>query len=333
MNVQLLKYITTLAILLALFVVTLGAYTRLTDAGLGCPDWPGCYGHMVLPKGQDALASAQGVFPETKLETHKAWTEMAHRYVAGSLGLLILVIWGMSFILFRRARAIPIGIPSFLIGLVVFQAMLGMWTVTLKLLPIVVMGHLLGGMLIFASLCYYRWQISIKQPISLSGLRPWILLTTVVVFIQIALGGWVSSNYAGIACYGFPTCNGIWWPTLYLKEAFNLLPIGDNYQGGLLNIDARITIQFVHRLGAIVTALMVFGVAGALYKKAKATIVKSVALVAIASVILQIILGIINVVYILPLWAAVAHNGVAAILFATMLSLVYLTKGDKVYVS
>ena len=245
----------TIAVLLALFVVMLGAYTRLTDAGLGCPDWPGCYGKMVLPGADAGLQEAQSKFPQIPIESRKAWTEMAHRYAAGTLGLLIFFI---AFSVLRKrfqGVQLPWHLPAALLILVVFQAALGMWTVTLNLLPVVVMGHLLGGILIFACLSRFRLQMSSLVGQDLPQWRPWLILGACIVFFQIALGGWVSSNYAGISCIGFPMCNGVWFPELHFARGFNLFsPVGANYQGGLLDNEVRVTIQFIHRIGAVLTA-------------------------------------------------------------------------------
>lgn len=319
-----LSHMITFAVILALLVVMLGAYTRLTNAGLGCPDWPGCYGQMVLPKGGTALQSAQQQFPLIPLETGKAWTEMIHRYAAGTLALLIFII-GAGLI--RRGSS-QIKLPVILIVLVFFQSMLGMWTVTLKLLPIVVMAHLIGGMLIFAGLCQLRLRVSSVRPVLLPTLRPWVLIGVLLVILQIALGGWVSSNYAGIACIGFPRCNGQWLPALDFSQGFHLFSTpGLNYQGGLLDNEARVTIQFIHRIGAVLTASYTLILALVLMKKPKP--INRLAAAALLLIILQFMLGILNVVFLLPLWTSVAHNGVAGLLLATWMSLLYLTQGRE----
>ncbi len=326
------RYVVIFTVFLALFVVMLGAYTRLTDAGLGCPDWPGCYGHMVLPSAQNQLDSAQIRYPQIPIEARKAWTEMAHRYAAGMLGLLILFI--AVFTVFKRLKGftLPWKLPLLLILLVLFQAALGMWTVTLKLLPVVVMGHLLGGILIFACLCRLALQFSYEETQNLPKWRFWIWLGLILVFCQIALGGWVSSNYAGIACIGFPQCNGQWLPTLYFSKGFNLFtPVGANYQGGLLDNEIRMTIQFIHRLGAIVSATYILILSALLLKKVKNRPLRLCALLAILLVIVQFLLGVMNVVYLLPLWVAVAHNGVAALLMGLMTMMLYLSQGGFSY--
>ena len=328
MPMKLIRYIATLAMILALFVVMLGAYTRLTNAGLGCPDWPGCYGHMVLPSLPNERMSAQHNYPDMPIESRKAWTEMAHRYAAGTLAFLIFFI-GAAVLRFRRKGVfLPWGLPLILVFLVIFQAALGMWTVTLKLLPVVVMGHFLGGMLIFSSLCYFRLQLSEGITQNLAQWRVWMMLGIVIVFFQIALGGWVSSNYAGMACIGFPRCNAMWWPTFHFSKGFNLLsPVGVNYQGGLLDNNARVTIQLIHRLGALLTAGYVLTLSLLLLIRVKSKYIHRVAIFAIILVACQFSLGIANVLYMLPLWVAVAHNGVAALLLATMLSMYYLARG------
>ncbi|MDI1352428.1 MAG: COX15/CtaA family protein [bacterium] len=319
----------SVAVCLALFVVMLGAYTRLTDAGLGCPDWPGCYGKMVLPSAENQLHIAQNNYPQIPIEAKKAWTEMAHRYVAGILALLIFFI-GMG-VLYKRCKGKPLPwhLPLALLILVCFQAALGMWTVTLKLLPVVVMGHLLGGMLIFASLSRFRLQMSSLYGENFPQWRPWLRLAVVIVFCQIALGGWVSSNYAGISCIGFPQCNGQWFPHIYYVKGFNLFSVvGTNYQGGVLDTDVRVSIQFMHRIGAVVTALYLIILSLFILAKRPSRYLTIGAAITLLLVVMQFTLGILNVLYLLPLDIAVAHNGVAALLLATVFSMLHFTRGE-----
>ena len=322
----------SITVVVALCVVMLGAYTRLTNAGLGCPDWPGCYGHMVLPSNDKELNSAQSQFPDNPVEVTKAWTEMAHRYLAGSLALLIFATGFIFIIMHLKGRSlerISWQIPATLISLVLFQAALGMWTVTMKLLPVVVMGHLLGGILIFSLLARLRMQMSQVHPANMPACHFWVGLGVVIVFCQIALGGWVSANYAGIACIGFPTCNGSWIPHLQFSEGFNLLsPVGANYQGGVLDANARVTIQFIHRLGAVVTAGYIVSLSLWLLCRVNHRAIRLLAWLALLLVTTQFFLGIMNVMYLLPIKIAVAHNAVAAMLMATMLTMLYLTKKE-----
>ncbi len=332
MHNNLLRWPVTIAVLLSLFVVMLGAYTRLTNAGLGCPDWPGCYGRMVLPSNESRLTEAQTAYPEIPIESRKAWTEMAHRYAAGTLALLIFFIG--IYVFFRRAYGakLPWHLPLALFVLVIFQAALGMWTVTLKLLPVVVMGHLLGGILIVACLSRFRLQVSHINGRDLPQWRPWLRLAVIIIFFQIALGGWVSSNYAGISCIGFPMCNGVWIPDLHFAKGFNLFSsVGANYQGGLLDNEVRATIQFIHRVGAVLTALYILILSGLIIFKTNYNMLKNAAFVMGFLVLTQFVLGIMNVIYLLPIDIAVAHNGVAALLLATVFSTLHFTRGGQAH--
>jgi len=321
-----LRRVATFALLLSLMVVMLGAYTRLTHAGLGCPDWPGCYGRIVAPT---ELSNAQAQFPDVPIESRKAWTEMVHRYAAGTLVLLIILINLGVHRLNRVGQHIPRLLPFVLLALIAFQALLGMWTVTLKLLPLVVMGHLLGGILIFSGLSYFRMHLSTIRRVDNAQWRYWITGGMILVFCQIALGGWVSSNYAGVACIGFPQCNGQWLPTLNFSEGFNLfLPIGANYQGGVLDSVARVTIQFVHRLGAAVVVLYILSLSAWMWSRVRFAPLRIAAFFAGFLVLIQLMLGIMNVVYLLPLWVAVCHNGVAALLLGLLTTMRYMVSGE-----
>lgn len=311
------RRLVTITTLLSLVVVMVGAYTRLTASGLGCPDWPGCYGR-IAPMGMDLLQS------------QKAWTEMIHRYCAGLVGLFIAVINIAVFMGNRQRKKLPWRMPLFLLGLVVFQALLGMWTVTLRLVPWVVLGHLLGGVLIFASLVYLRLELSRYMSPADLRIKPWITLGIFIILGQIALGGWVSSNYAGIACIGFPTCNGSWWPSIDWTHAFNFfLPIGINYEGGVLESTARVGIQWIHRLGALVVFLYILSLSAYLLQKRYRSLHACVLTVLIL-VLMQCALGVINVVYQLPIIAAVLHNGCAAMLLATMFAMRYRVRREPV---
>ena len=211
--------------LLTLCVVVLGAYVRLSDAGLGCPDWPGCYGTLTVPQSEAALHHAQTVYPDSPVEHAKAWKEMIHRYFAGALGLLVLAI----FVLGWRARKqikVSVWLPTFLLALIMFQAALGMWTVTLLLKPAVVTAHLLGGM---STLAVLTWIAHRHLGVVSAGfeqastLRFWMRGALVILFLQIFLGGWTSTNYAALACTDFPTCHGVWMPEMDFSNAFHMI--------------------------------------------------------------------------------------------------------------
>lgn len=321
-----------LAACLAFLVVILGAYTRLTDAGLGCPDWPGCYGQLVVPQSHEALARAQMHFPGQLVEPSKAWAEMTHRYIAGSLGLLILflALWAT----YRRQRGQqPLIIPWILVGLVCFQALLGKWTVTLLLLPLVVMGHLLGGMTILACLWWLGLRCLLRPDVKETTrtteifyrkVLPWAILSLAIVFVQIALGGWTGANYAALACPDFPYCQGKWLPTWDFSAAMNFFhPVGINYEGGVLNSVARMTINTLHRLGAVVTGLAIFILGVTCISQRHSSRLHGLGLLLMVILITQMTLGIMNITHLLPLPVAVLHNAFGALLLISTLTVCY----------
>jgi len=322
-----------LATLLALIVVMLGAYTRLSDAGLGCPDWPGCYGHLTVPNTPAEIKQVAAKFPGQIVEAPKAWKEMVHRYVAGTLGILILIlaIWGVM----RRRENLqqPVMLPIFLVLLVIFQALLGMWTVTWKVLPIVVSAHLLGGLAIVALLWYLKLATTPQQReyrIQALGFKPWAILGLLILIAQIFLGAWTSTTYSALACHDFPYCHGSLLPPLDLRQAFQLFqPIGVNYEGGVLETPIRITIQMMHRYGALLTALYLGILSLWIVFAHKTEGLRGVAGILLLLLLLQILLGIANVMMNLPLGTAVAHNGVAALLLMTLVTLIYKLKAPR----
>ncbi|MCY1268041.1 Heme A synthase [compost metagenome] len=310
-----------LATALALVVVLLGAYTRLTHAGLGCPDWPGCYGFIHVPSSEAQLAHAEMHFPEAPVEAQKGWNEMIHRYFAGSLGLLIL---GLAVhALARRGRdGQPLKLPLLLLGVVIAQAAFGMWTVTLKLWPQVVTAHLLGGFTTLALLFLLSLRLSGRfAPVALPRRLRVLAGTALVLAIgQIALGGWVSSNYAAVACIDLPTCHGEWWPQMDFANGFHLTQhIGPNYLGGQLDSDARTAIHVTHRLGALCVTLVLLALAWQLRRNGLGGLAGLLLLVLAA----QIGLGVSNVLLHLPLPVAVAHNGGGALLLLALVLVNY----------
>lgn len=314
-----------LAAVLAFGVVMLGAYVRLSAAGLGCPDWPGCYGHISVPHTEQAIARADALYAHRPVEAVRAWKEMIHRYFAGSLAVLILILTVTAW--WRRPRDVrqPVVLPTVLLGLVIFQALLGMWTVTLLLFPPVVMGHLLGGMSLFALLTWLVWWSS-GWLRTADGARNWMRALAVaglaVLIIQIALGGWVSSNYAAIACPDFPTCQGHWWPPhMNFASGFAWHGIGPDYQGGILTDSARVAIHLTHRLGALLT-FIVLGLASLVFMTRGTQPVLRVCGAVVALLLLcQIALGISMIEFGWPLAVADLHNGCAALLLAATVAL------------
>ena len=328
MNKSLFVKLALFATALAVVVVILGAYTRLSDAGLGCPDWPGCYGHLDVPKEHHEVTAANEAYPDRPVEAHKAWKEMIHRYFAGTLGLVILAL----AIIALRNRNQPgqqVVLPVVLVGIVIFQALLGMWTVTIKLNPTIVMAHLMGGFTTLSLL----WWLSIRQgslytaramyESTFKPLQGLALIALIVVVLQIMLGGWTSANYAALACVSdFPTCHGQWWPPMDFKEGFVLWRGTEmNFEFGVLDNDARIAIQMTHRIGAVVTLLVVGFLAWRLMALQGARNLHSMGIVLLLVLLLQIALGISNVLLQLPLLIAVAHNGVGALLLLTVITI------------
>ncbi|WP_341502719.1 COX15/CtaA family protein [Gallaecimonas sp. GXIMD4217] len=311
-------------VLLAFLVVALGAYTRLTDAGLGCPDWPGCYGHLTVPSAEHHVARAEAAFPDRPVVAHKAWNEMIHRYFAGSLGLLVLALAVIAL----RKRARQSGLALLLLALIIFQALLGMWTVTLNLKPVVVMGHLLGG---FATLSLL-WLLGLRLSgwrlpggeMALRRYKPFAMAALAVLLVQIALGGWTSSNYAALVCTQLPVCEGDWWARLHPGDAFNLLsPPADNYEFGVLGYEARMTIHVSHRIWALITAAVLALLGWTLFKRAQSRAFRKLAMLMLVLLLVQLGLGVANVVLSLPLVVAVAHNLVAAMLLLSLVTINY----------
>jgi len=371
-----------LACALACVVIVLGAFTRLKDAGLGCPDWPTCYGHLWVPNEAHEIAAANEKFADTPVEVHKTWPEQTHRIFASSLGLLGIVM--LTLAIRRRdaghpwcgiivllgllvagtvTRAIvgsamdpvlgglvvayfawlawlasqrgtshsPLKLPAFIAGFLVLQGLFGMWTVTLKVWPQVVTAHLLGGFTMLSVLWLLQlrlqnrpWQLPTQEWRRLQSLKTFALVALIVVIVQIALGGWTASNYAAVACPDFPTCQAQWLPPTNFYDAFNFSQhIGPNYLGGKLDNDARVTIHLMHRLGAIITTLVlstlvVLGLRAAVTSRARNQFI----LVAVI-LLLQLLLGVGNVVLHFPLHVTVSHNAVGALLLLTMVTLNY----------
>lgn len=316
-------YLAMLGAILALAVIVLGAYVRLSQAGLGCPDWPGCYGHISVPDTHQAITAADARYVGRPLHAGRAWKEMIHRYFAGSLAVLILILAVIAWWR-RRHTAQPVLLPSLILLTVIFQALLGMWTVTLLLFPPVVMGHLLGGYATFALLVLLVLQTGgyLRAGDVAGNTLRWLAAITLVVLVcQIALGGWTSSNYAGIACPDFPTCQGQWWPPMNFRDAFSWHGLGPDYQGGILSDPTRVAIHVTHRLGALAAFITVLVTALVCVFKGRRPAVKWLGVLAGALVICQVGIGISMVHWALPLALADAHTGIAALLLATMVSL------------
>lgn len=324
------------AMVLAFIVIIVGAWVRLTDAGLGCPDWPGCYGQITAPDAPHEITRAESAFPHAPVDSGKAWREMIHRYLASALGLLII---GLAVLGWRNRHdpSQQVKLPLAILGLVVFQGLLGMWTVTLLLKPAIVTLHLLMGLTTFAllgwtTLRHYTAGATYERRPAEVNLSPWASAGLAVLAIQIALGGWTSTNYAALACPDFPTCQAQWIPELELEGAFDIVSdIGINYEGGRLDHQQAVTVHFIHRVGAMIT-LLYLGVIGILAVTRGSTSVRNVGILMLALLATQVSLGIGNVVLGLPLSVAVAHNGVAALLLMSLVALNHQVRQDTVSV-
>ena len=315
------------SLILTILVIALGAWVRLTDAGLGCPDWPGCYGHLTsLPETTQEIEAAKALDPRGEYDAGKALREMMHRYLAGVLGLLILGLTLMCAT--GRGDAHLTRLMGGLLALVGFQAVLGMWTVTLQLKPLVVTAHLFGGFATL-SLLWWAWMRHRQWPVPDSGpcaLR-WLGLAALSVLIaQIFIGGWTSTNYAALACPDFPTCREQWWPDdMNFRDAFVLWHgLGINYEFGILESPARTAIHVSHRIGALITAILILSLAIASIRS-RIPSLRRCAIAQLHFLALQIALGIGNVMLQLPLSIATAHNVVAALLLLSVLTHLRLT--------
>ena len=311
------------ATVLALVVIVLGAYTRLSDAGLGCPDWPGCYGHIGVPDSQQELSVANDAFPDRPVETGKAWKEMIHRYAAGALGLLILVIFLQAW----KGGPGERGFATGLLALVVFQALLGMWTVTLLVKPLVVSAHLLGGLATLSLLWLLVLQRSGRlAAVEVTAAQTKIALLMLLVLIgQILLGGWTSTNYAALACVGLPKCNGQWLPAMDFVNGFKPWHgLGIDYEGGILDSSARVAIHFSHRVGAVITFAVIAGGVLGFMSSGRELRLRRCAMIVALLLVIQLSLGLANIWFFLPLPVAVAHNGVAALLLLSIVTLNYM---------
>ena len=366
----------------AICVVILGAYTRLADAGLGCPDWPTCYGHLWVPDTVTEIEIANVNFTDTPVEMDKTWPEQTHRIFASSLGLLVLA----SFYMLNKRYAHVLGLrkanilvtllaalvgatvlriivgqivepllgllvlayfvalalrhrackrsgteqpvrhayflAATLCGLVVVQGLFGMWTVTLKLWPQVVTAHLLGGFLTLTLVSWLFveiWELRFRVATSNSAVRRLAATALVCVFLQILLGGWTSSNYAALACPDFPTCQNQWLPEMDMVGGFDIFQdVGPNYLGGQLDNLSRVAIHYSHRVGAFIVMALVLALALALMRGGNKRL--GAALVLLLTT--QLLLGVSNVVFALPLAVAVVHNagGAALLIFLTLLN-------------
>lgn len=316
------KNLSFFGICLAFIVIALGAWTRLVDAGLGCPDWPGCYGFIVFPTNEAEISLAESRFPMFPYDINKAIPEVVHRYFAAALGLLAIVLVYFSFKQSenKNIRAWTIGLLIF----ICFQGLFGYLTVSLKLLPIIVTGHLFGGfttLTLFFLIFLKAGNFQILNKMTIPNLKTIAGVALFVLIIQIFLGVWTSTNYASLACADFPTCQGSYLPDMDFKNGFNLnQEVGPNYLYGLLDNPSRVAVHYSHRVSALIVTLVFLILMSKLWFSNAAPLASSLGILLLT----QISLGIINVVYVLPLYVAIAHNLVAALLLLTVFLINYL---------
>jgi cytochrome c oxidase assembly protein subunit 15 len=316
------KNLSLFGICLAFVVIALGAWTRLVDAGLGCPDWPGCYGFVVFPTNEAEIALAEARYPTFPYDINKAIPEVVHRYFAAALGFLAIIMVYYSFKQNENKN-----IRRWTIGLLIFiccQGLFGYLTVSLLLLPIIVTAHLFGGfttLTLFFLIFLMSGKFDILEKMAIPKLKTIAGIALIVLLFQIFLGVWTSTNYASLACADFPTCQGTYMPEMDFKNGFNLYQeVGPNYLYGLLDNPSRVAIHYSHRVSAILVTLVFLILISKLWFSNAAPLASTIGILLLT----QISLGIINVVYVLPLYVAIAHNLVAALLLLTIFTVNYL---------
>ncbi|AOG24846.1 COX15/CtaA family protein [Acidovorax sp. RAC01] len=326
--VRRLQALTVLTLFLTFDLVLFGAFTRLTDSGLGCPDWPGCYGSASPVGAREEISAAQEAMPTGPVTHGKAWVEMIHRYLATGVGVLIIAMTASAWV--QRRQALRSGAPqlplspwwpTFTLFWVCLQGAFGALTVTMKLFPAIVTLHLMGGVVLLALLCvqavrHTHWAQG-RQPVNLTGaLRFALVAATALVGVQIVLGGWVSTNYAVLACTTFPTCQGSWWPEMDFAQGFQIWrELGMLQDGTHISFAGLTAIHYVHRLMAYLVLAVIWGVAWGLHRRGL-LVAQARWLAALGA--LQLVTGLSNVVLDWPLVAAVLHTGGAAALVVVL---------------
>jgi len=322
MNITTIRNLSFFGAIFTLVVISIGAWVRLTYAGLGCPDWPGCYGLLSTPDTVSEIAKAKALYPDAIIDSGKAWREMLHRYLAGILGLYVFFI---SFLTLKYAKHVNIYLPIFLVLLIIVQSLLGMFTVTELVKPTIVTMHLLFGMataslLLWNGLNIYTNKIIYNKPINV-----YILICTLALIVQIIIGGWTSTNYASLACTDFPKCAQEWWPSdMNFTKAFTVINLPDvNYEINQIDYKSKLAIHFTHRLGALILTFLFIGLFFYLFKIQNSVILKKIGMIVLVFFVGQILLGISNVLFSLPITIAVMHTVNACILLMSMIILLF----------
>ena len=324
MNLNTLTNICYFAATFTLIVISVGAWVRLTDAGLGCPDWPGCYGILSTPDTESELLRAKELYPDSVIDIGKAWREMLHRYLAGTLGILVFII---TFLMLKYAKHVPKIYPISLSILIVIQSTMGMLTVTQLVKPTIVTTHLILGMTTAGLLLWNGLQIKLKNKIDQIDFKlvNLIFICILALILQIILGGWTSTNYASLACTDFPKCLNQWWPSnMNYSDAFTVLNLPNiNYETAPMVYEAKLAIHFTHRIGALILTLLYAALFIYLFYIQSNKTLKSIGIIVFLVFILQIFLGISNVLMSLPISVAVLHTVNASILLLSMITLLF----------
>ena len=322
MNANIVKKLSYIGALFTLVVISAGAWVRLTDAGLGCPDWPGCYGILGTPDTEKELYQAKQLYPNAEIDIGKAWREMLHRYLAGILGLYVFFV---SYLTYKYATHVSKLMPLILVSLIIIQSLMGMLTVTELVKPTIVTTHLVLGMTTACLLLWNAFMIGKKSTTTYNGVNIFYMLCTLALLFQIILGGWTSTNYASLACTDFPKCSQEWYPSnMDFETGFTIANLPDvNYEEIQMSYAGKLAVHYSHRLGALIVLLLFLALFWYLFFIQKYTYQRKIGYVVLFFFSLQILLGISNVVYSLPLSVAVLHTVNACILMMSMLTLLF----------
>ena len=322
--------------LFAFLMVLIGAYAHISRAGLGCPEWPGCYGRLFAPTTAQELDETRVVTPRVTDEEAKAWKDTLHRYVSGSLGLLMFRLLYLGWQLKKRYRKQQVIIPAVVFLLVFSQTILAAVTVTLQFKPLIMMSNLVTGLTILGLLWWVAlreqrfWKPVNAAPAVLNDLRPRVFVGLLLVVAQIVLGGWTSANYAGLACPDFPTCRGAWWPNMDYVEGFaQWRAIGLDYEGGMLSLAAATAVHVAHRLGAVITFLYVGWLALHTMRLGYENNLCRYGFLVLVLVVAQVFLGATNVLFHLPIILGVLHTGFAALQLLSLITLNHVVRPRK----
>lgn len=320
------RRVNLLTVVLCFLLVVIGAYVRLSNAGLSCPSWPGCYGQVVVPSQPGQVARDDLRYPDRPVRPAKAWKEMIHRYLAGIVSLLVLLMAVMAIVAARSRRSgIPLVLPLVILGIILVQVIFGALTVIWEVEPIIVTTHLMLGFATLA-LLWWMWLLQFAPEPTVDGLphgvEIWSAIGLAVLTVQIFLGGWTSTNYAGVACPNLPTCLGSWFPPFDYGKAFALWhPLGLNYEGGILSEKARATIHMTHRYGAAVVTLILGSLGLRLIFGSGRALWQMLGWLLLLTLLLQVAIGISMIEWHFPLWLTDAHTGGAALLMLSVVTL------------